>query len=224
MRTLTLFALLAMPLSANSISIVNNCTGNDVCTASGSVSGFGTTVFSAVLTAMGNNITLGNDPGPGGSGSVTIDETGMTDGPVRAGFIEFSYGPTGTASSGAASAAGSFSVGAVTGTVPGEVGVPLPLDGQFEPFTLGEEFDITSSVSFLVPATPLDQYGSAEVDFSFSLFEAVTLGNGSTFAGAAVTIEDPPTVPEPGTIWTVALALALLAARRAASSSCTTSN
>ncbi|HEY1760876.1 MAG TPA: hypothetical protein VGG72_36235 [Bryobacteraceae bacterium] len=171
---------------------VKNCDGNDVCIATATPGSFGSGGFSVSVYVGGNNLIRGTDPGPGGSASVTFEESAITDGPVRPGFITFTYGPTALNASGGATAEAAFSVGEIQGTVPGQVGIPMPAAGVPVPFGLGVAFAIQISASFSVPSGPPSRYANAQVNLSFSLFEAesLTLADGSVsqYPGAPVAV------------------------------------
>ncbi len=159
--------------------VIKNFTRNG--TVDGDTSGFGTTVFRARVKAEGNNQTRRSEPGPGASGSIGIEETATTDGPERDGFIKFSYNfpPNGFGNSknayGGAAVSANFKVGSIIGRIPGETGTPQPPADEVIPFRLGVPFNISLSASFQVPPAPPTGFASAEIDFSFSVFEAVSV-------------------------------------------------
>jgi hypothetical protein len=200
LRVAVLLTLLSIPLSA-SIIVANNCAGNSLCVVEGSDSGIGTIEFTLHILTEGNNADGLGNPGPGGSGSVTLDQEATTDGPIRPGFIEFFYDlATTTTLTVDGTVAADFSVGDIAGNVPGEVGVPTPYAGELLTFTLGVPFGITASASFSVPPATGPPFSKSVADagvgFSFLLFDA---------EGNLVTIDDASsdpagTVPEPGTL------------------------
>jgi hypothetical protein len=216
-----LLTLFSIPLRASMISIVNNCAGNSLCVVEGSDSGIGTIEFTLHILTEGNNVDGLSNQGPGGSGSVTIEEDAFTEGPIRPGFIEFFYDlATTTTLNIGGTVAANFAVAGITGNVPGEVGVPTPYGGELQNFALGVPFAITASASFSVPPAPgppgssfTKSVADAGVGFSFLLFDA---------NGNLVTIEDPPsdsggTVPEPGTLAFLAIGGLCFVCRRAVS-------
>ena len=220
---LAILLLFSLPLCADPISIVNNCAGNSLCVVEASDSGIGTDEFTLHILTEGNNVNGLGNPGPGGSGSVTIEEEAFTDGPIRPGFIAFFYDlATTSIFTDGGSAEASFSVAGIKGTVPREVGVPTPYGGELQNFTLGVPFEIIASASFSVPPAT-GQPGSsftksvadAGVGFSFLLLDA---------NGGLVTMEDRPvdpagTVPEPGTLALLVIGGLWFGCRRAVSTS-----
>lgn len=177
----------ACEISSASVVVVNNCTGTGACALTGYDSGFGTSTFSIFLLASG-------DAGSGG-GTVALQETATTPGPVRNGIIVFSYngspsyGETGFYGDGNGGGTAGFGVGPLQSFGLGEVGVPYPYGGQNYLFTLGVPFDITAYVGFLGGSGL--SFGTGCVDISFSIYEALSPGPpGYYVPGTPVIIED----------------------------------
>ena len=60
------------------------------------------------------------------------------------------------------------------GGPPDEVGQPRPYAGTLVPFEVGEPFGITITSEFDAPSGSLANSGSAEVNFSFQIFDSQT--------------------------------------------------
>jgi hypothetical protein len=231
MKAILLGLFAAVTLSA-SLVIVNNCAGDsfvDCYVGTDNIGPTGPTVpvqstptvYSVSMTAEGDTQGAGPaDPGPAVSGSVTLNDIGLVAG-TGMGYIEFfDYGMTGLAvypTGVFGEATASFSVGSITGSVPGNdmPGVPQPYAGELIPFTLGVPFDITAEVSFSVaPANPGSLYATsawATLDFSFSVYGGEQYGYP---IGDPLVIEeassDASAAPEPGTAGLGGLILVLM--------------
>jgi hypothetical protein len=173
------------------------------------ISGLSTTVVSASAMAYYNPCEFslcGSDPS---FISASADVTGLTLGPVRAGFIQITGNGAGAYGIGKGSV-GSYNFGC------GEV---CPLGGPIAmPFTLGVPFAIDVSADAMILGMTK---GFGGIDFQFSLFESVVAFAGAqAVPGASVMIYDPSSsVPEPATYTGVGLGLLGLAARDALNAS-----
>lgn len=189
MRRLILLALAALPAFASAIT-------------SAAISGLDTAVVTGTATVFYT------DPSGDPFISASANAIGLTLGPVRDGFIAITA--QGGANSGGAShgTVGSYTFGCTDfGCSPAN-----DFNGTktWLPFTLGVPFQISVSAG----ASSIG-WGSGDILFSFSVAESVTPIPGyGAYPGEAVTIYDPPAVPEPPTTLLCAGGLALLAARR----------
>lgn len=175
---------------------------------------FATTITTAEITGFDTTTVTGtatvfySDASGNPFITASANATGLTLGPVRDGFIQLTA--LGTVESGgtAHGTVGTYNFGCTASGC-------LPIDDfnnskKWLPFTLGVPFQIDVSAD----ASSIGS-GSATIAFSFSLAESVTPIPGyGTYPGEAVTIYDPPAVPEPATMLLLAGGLALLPAGR----------
>ncbi len=187
MRRLIPLLLAALPAFANTITTAE-------------ISGFDTTVVTGAATVSYS------DP----SGDPTIFAsalaTGSTLGLVRDGFIEITGHGSGNSGGTANGTVGAYHFGCTdSGCSPSN-----DFNGTWQPFTLGVPFQI--DVSAFASSVG---WGSGDIQFHFSVFESITPIPGcAARPGEAVTIYDPPDVPEPATMLLCAGGLALLVAGR----------
>lgn len=231
MKAILLGLFAGMTLSA-SLVIVNNCVGDSYVDCHVGTDNIGPTgptgpvqstptAYSVSMTAGGDTLGAGPaDPGPAVSGSVTLNDVGFVAG-TGTGYIEFfDYGTTGIAiypTGVYGDATASFSVGSITGSVPGNdaPGVPRPYAGELVPFALGVPFDIMAEVSFSVAqANPGSLYYTSAwstLDFSFSVYggeaDGYPIGNPLVIEEAS---SYTSAVPEPDTAALGGLILVLM--------------